>query len=96
MQLVPTRSSPSKSGGRSSASPYWLDTEGLVAEGGADPPAIADSRWYFVATTRPRDPERVARGLELGPEMSPEDLAETAQAALEEVANEVLADGEEE
>jgi hypothetical protein len=59
-------------------------------------PAVADNGWYFVATARPRDPERIAHGLELRQNMAPEELAETAQWALEEVANEVLADGGEE
>ena len=43
--------------------------------------------------TRPRDPERVAEGLEMRQGMSEEELTQTVQSALELVANEVLADG---
>ena len=70
---------------------YWLDAEALAGSAGEEgsPPA---SGWYFLAVARPRQPERVAEGLELRPEMSPEELANTVEAALELVANEILAD----
>ena len=43
--------------------------------------------------TRPRDPERVAQGLEIRQDMAEEEMAQTVQSALEVVANEVLAEG---
>ena len=43
--------------------------------------------------TRPRDPERVAEGLEFRQGMAEEEMAQTAQKALEIIANEVLAEG---
>jgi hypothetical protein len=74
---------------------YWLDAGELSDEVGDSAP-LPDSGWYFVAVTRPREPERVAEGLELRPDMSSEELAETTQDALEVVANEVLAEEGEE
>jgi hypothetical protein len=71
---------------------YWLYAERLAEEAGEGSP-LADSGWYFLAVTRPREPERVAEGLELRPDMSSEELAETTQDALQVVANEVLAEG---
>jgi hypothetical protein len=70
---------------------YWLDAEGLAA-GASDDVPLPDSGWYFLAVNRPREPERVAQGHDLRPDMSPEELTQTAEAALEWVANEVLAD----
>ena len=73
---------------------YWLDAEGLEArELPPEGPPIPESGWYFVAVDLPRHPERVAQGLELRRDMSPEELALTVEQALEEVANEVLPDG---
>ena len=73
---------------------YWLDAEGLEREAaaaeGVDLPA---SGWYWVSVGRPRNAERVAEGLELRGDMTEEELAAAAQAALEDVASEVIADG---
>jgi hypothetical protein len=73
---------------------YWLDAEAFE---GVEPPPEApprpESGWYFVAVSQPRFPERVAQGLELRRDMSEEELAQTVQHALEEIANEVLPDG---
>jgi hypothetical protein len=71
---------------------YWVDAEAL-GEAAGEPSALPESGWYFVAVTRPRDPERVAHGLELRAAMSEEEVARTVQDALEVVANEVLAEG---
>ena len=43
---------------------YWLDSEAL-GDGAGEQSALPESGWYFVAVTRPRDPERVAAGLEI-------------------------------
>ena len=51
------------------------------------------SGWYFVAVTRPRDPERVAEGLEIREDMAEEEMAQNVHNALEVVANEVVAEG---
>jgi hypothetical protein len=78
-------------GGRIVGIAYWLDAEGLgQGPGGEAPPT--ESGWYWVSVTRPREAHRVAEGLELRREMDERELAETAERALEEVANEVLAD----
>ena len=71
---------------------YWLDPEALGETSGSNPP-LPDAGWYFVAVTRPRDPERVAEGLELRQGMAEEEMAQTAQSALGVIANEVLAEG---
>jgi hypothetical protein len=73
---------------------YWVDSE-AIGDAGEQSPA-SESGWYFVAVTRPRDPERVAQGLEIRQEMPQDEMAQTAQHALEVVANEVLAEEGEE
>ena len=70
---------------------YWVDAEELARQAPEDAP-IPDSGWYFVSVKRPWEPERVAQGLELGPDMGEEEVAETLEQALEVVANEVLAE----
>jgi hypothetical protein len=69
---------------------YWVDPEGLVAQGVDD-----ESGWYFLSTSLPRHPERVAQGLELRRDMTEAEMAQTVQEVLEVVANEVLAEGDE-
>lgn len=71
---------------------YWADAEGFAQQAPEGAP-LPDSGWYFVSVMRPWDPERVAEGLELGPNMSEEQLAETVGQALEVVANQVLTAG---
>ena len=71
---------------------YWLDSEVLGEAAGEQSP-LPESGWYFVAVTRPRDPERVAEGLEFKQGMSEEDMAQAAQDALEVADDEVLAEG---
>ena len=71
---------------------YWLDSEAL-GDGAGEQSALPESGWYFVAVTRPRDPERVAEGLEFRQGMTEEEMAQTAQSALEVIADEVLAEG---
>src|SRR5918997_2950903 len=75
---------------------YWLDAEGLEDVELADGAELPESGWYFVAVNLPRHPERGARGLELRRDMTQEELAHTAERALEVVANEVLAEGDDE
>jgi hypothetical protein len=74
---------------------YWLDSEALGEAAGEESP-LPESGWYFVAVTRPRDPERVAQGLEIRQDMPQDEMAQTAQHALEVVASEVLAEEGEE
>jgi hypothetical protein len=71
---------------------YWVAAEGLAQQAPEHAP-LPDSGWYFVSVDRPWEPERVAAGLELGQDMTEEELAQTAEEALEVVANEVLAEG---
>jgi hypothetical protein len=71
---------------------YWVDAE-MLAQGVPEDAPLPDSGWYFVSVNRPRDPERVAAGLELSRDMTEEQLAETVEQVLEVVANEVLAEG---
>ena len=71
---------------------YWVDAEGLAQQAPEGAP-LPDSGWYYVSILRPWDPERVAEGLEIGPGMAEEQLAETVERALEVVANQVLAEG---
>jgi len=70
---------------------YWLDAEALGPAGEGDP-AVPESGWYWVSVNSPRNAHRVAEGLELRKEMREDELARTAEQALETVANEVLAD----
>ena len=79
-------------GGRLVGLTYWLDAEGLAgaAPAGGQAP---ESGWYWVSVSRPREVHRVAHGLELSADMPEEELARTAEQALEAVANEVLAEG---
>jgi hypothetical protein len=70
---------------------YWLDSE-VFGEAAGEQSQLSESGWYFVAVTRPRDPERVAEGLEFRQGMAEEEMAQTAQSALEVIANEVLAE----
>ena len=72
---------------------YWLDAEGLEREAAAEGADLPASGWYWVSVGRPRHAERVAEGLELRSDMTEEELAATAQAALEDVPSEVIADG---
>jgi hypothetical protein len=76
-------------GGEIAGITYWVDAEGLAPQAPEDAP-LPDSGWYFVAVKRPWEPDRVAEGLELGPGMTEEKLAETVEQALEVVANQVL------
>jgi hypothetical protein len=76
-------------GGRIAGITYWLEVEGLEPEEGG---ALPERGWYWLAVNNPRNAHRVAEGLELRLDMSERELAETAEAALEEVANEVLAE----
>ena len=71
---------------------YWLDPGGVDENQPPEGFELPETGWYFVSTNLPRHPERVARGHELRSDMGEEGLAETVTRALEEVANEVLAD----
>ena len=71
---------------------YWFDSAALGAGPGEQPPA-SEIGWYFVPVTRPRDPKRVAQGLEIRRDMARKEMAQTALSALEVVAKEVLAEG---
>jgi hypothetical protein len=66
---------------------YWLDSEAL-GDGAGEQSAPPESGWYFVAVTRPRDPERVAEGLEIREGMAEEEMAQNVHHALEVIANE--------
>jgi hypothetical protein len=72
---------------------YWVDAEAIGRGVSEQSPTPAESGWYFVAVTRPRDPERVAQGLEIRRDMPRKEMAQIAQNALEVVSNEVLAGG---
>jgi hypothetical protein len=80
-------------GGRIVGIAYWLDTEGLDPAA-AEPGALPETGWYWVSVSSPRNAHRVAEGLELRREMAEQELADTAQAALEHIATDVLADGD--
>ena len=71
---------------------YWLDSE-AIGDGAGEQSALPESGWYFVAVTRPRDPERVAEGLEIREGMAEEEMAQNVHNALELIANEVVAEG---
>jgi len=71
---------------------YWLDAEPLAAQPAQEGTPLPESGWYWIAVNNPRNAHRVAEGYELRVDMTPEALATTAHQALEEVANEVLAD----
>ena len=79
-------------GGRIVGLVYWLDAEGLVGQGAGDDPSVPETGWYWVSVNRPRHAHRVAEGLELRKDMTEEQLARTAEEALETAANEVLAE----
>jgi hypothetical protein len=81
-------------GGRIVGVTYWV--EGLPAEGAEGEAPPPESGWFFLATTLPRRPQRVARGLELRRDMTEEEFVQTVEQALEHVANAVLPHGGEE
>ena len=70
---------------------YWLDSEAL-RDGAGEQSALPESGCYFVAVTRPRDPERVAEGLEIREGMA-EEVMPNVHNALELIADEVVAEG---
>jgi hypothetical protein len=72
---------------------YWVDAEGLGAEGAEESSSLPESGWYFVSVDLPSHPERVAQGLELSRDMTEAELAQTVQDTLEVVANAVLVEG---
>ena len=82
-------------GGRIVGIVYWLDTGGFEDAQAAESP-LPETGWYFLSTNLPRNPERVAQGLELTRDMTEEQLGQTVERALEAVTDEVLAGGGEE